>query len=167
MKLRDMTRCALLAAMLAVCAWLSIPLGDQAVSLQSFGVVLALGLLGGRGGTVTVLVYLLLGVAGVPVFSGFRGGIAVLLGPTGGYLWGFLMACVLYWVLEKRLRRWIVMALGMALCYACGTAWYYCMYASGAVWPVLMTCVVPYLIPDGLKIILALTLSKRLDRLVR
>ena len=70
MKPREMTRCGVLAAILAVCAWLSVPLGDQAVSLQSFGVFLALGLLGGRGGTVTVLVYLLLGAAGAPVFSG-------------------------------------------------------------------------------------------------
>lgn len=167
MKIRDMTRCAVLAAVLAVCACLSVPLGDQAVSLQSFGVFLALGLLGGRGGTLTVLVYLLLGAAGVPVFSGFRGGVSVLLGPTGGYLWGFLAACVLYWLLERRLPQWVNMALGMALCYLCGTAWYYFMYAPGDVWPVVLTCVVPYLVPDAVKIFLAAALSRRLKRLVR
>lgn len=167
MKLRDMTRCGVLAALLAVCAWLSVPMGDQAVSLQSFGVFLALGLLGGRGGTVTVLVYLLLGAAGVPVFSGFRGGIAVLLGPTGGYLWGFLAACALYWALEKHLRPWLNTVLGMMLCYVCGTAWYYYMYAPGEIWPVVMTCVVPYLLPDAIKIFLSLTISRRLRYLVR
>lgn len=167
MKLRDMTRCGVLAAVLAVCAWLSVPLGDQAVSLQSFGVFLALGVLGGRGGTATVLVYLLMGAAGLPVFSGFRGGVAVLLGPTGGYLWGFLAAGVVYWLLEKRMKPWLNAALGMVLVYIYGTAWYYYMYAPGALWPVVLTCVVPYLIPDGLKIILALTLSEKLSRLVR
>lgn len=167
MKLRDMTRCAVFAAVLAVCAWLSFPLGDQAVSLQSFGVFLALGLLGGRNGTISILVYLLLGSAGVPVFSGFRGGFSVLLGPTGGYLWGFLVAALLYWGLEKHLRPWVNMVLGMALCYLCGTLWYYLMFASGAIWPVVLTCVVPYLIPDGLKIILVLSVRKRLNLLLR
>ena len=167
MKLRDMTRCGVLAAVLAVCAWLSVPLGDQAVSLQSFGVFLALGLLGGRGGTVTVLVYLLLGAAGVPVFSGFRGGISVLLGPTGGYLWGFLLGSVLFWMLERRLHQALNMSLAMVLCYLCGTIWYYYMYSTGSVWPVLMICVLPYLVPDALKIILALTLSQRLKKLMR
>lgn len=167
MKLREMTRCGVLSALLAVCAWLSVPLGDQAVSLQSFGVFFALGLLGGRGGTVTVLVYLLLGCAGAPVFSGFRGGVAVLLGPTGGYLWGFVIACVVYWVLEKRVKPWLNMVFGMLVCYFCGTVWYYYMYAPGAVLPVILTCVVPYLLPDALKITLALTISQRLRRIVR
>ena len=167
MKLREMTRCGVLAAVLAVCAWLSIPLGDQAVSLQSFAVFLALGLLGGRGGTLTVLVYLLLGAAGVPVFAGFRGGVAVLLGPTGGYLWGFLAAGLLYWALERAVKPWLNGALSMALVYICGTLWYALMYAPGPIWPILMICVVPYLIPDAIKITLALTLSRRLKRLVQ
>lgn len=167
MKIRDMTRCAVLAAVLAVCAWLSVPLGEQAVSLQTFGVFLALRLLGGRDGTVTVLVYLLLGAVGLPVFTGFRGGIAVLLGPTGGYLWGFAAAGILYWLLERHLPPWLNMVLGMALCYACGTVWYYCMYAPGAIWPVIATCVMPYLLPDTIKIILALSLSQKLKPLMR
>lgn len=167
MKLREMTRCAVFTAALAVCAWLSIPFGDQAISLQSFGVFLALGLLGGRGGTVSVLVYLLLGAAGAPVFSGIRGGISVLLGPTGGYLWGFLAAAVLYWALEQHLCPWLNMALGMELCYTCGTIWYYLMFAPGAVWPVLLTCVAPYLLPDALKIFLAYSVGRKLKSIVR
>ena len=167
MKLREMTRCGIFAAVLAVCAWISVPLGDQAVSLQSFGLFLALGLLGGRNGTLTVLVYLLLGAAGLPVFTGFRGGFAVLLGPTGGYLWGFLTACILYWLLEKRLRPWVNMALGLAVCYVCGTVWYYWVYAPGAIWPVVLTCVVPYLLPDALKLILSLSIVRKMKDLLR
>ena len=167
MKLREMTHCGVFAAVLAVCAWLSFPFGGLMVSLQSFGVLLALGLLGGRCGTVTVLVYLLLGAAGAPVFSGFRGGISALLGPTGGYLWGFLAACAVYWILERRLPRWLNMALGMVVCYICGTAWYYYMHANGALWPVVLTCVVPYLLPDALKLILSLSISKKIKSLLR
>lgn len=167
MKIRNMSRCAVLAAVMTVCAWISVPLGDQAVSLQTFALFLTLGILGGKLGTVTVLVYLLLGAVGLPVFTGFRGGIGILLGPTGGYLWGFAGACALYWLLEKQLPRWLNMNLGMLLCYACGTAWYYYMYAPGAVWPVIMTCVVPYLIPDAIKLLLALPLSQRLKQMLR
>ena len=162
MKLRNMTRCGVLAAVLAVCAWLSVPLGDQAVSLQSFGVFLALGLLGGRDGTVTVLVYLLLGAAGVPVFSGFRGGFSVLLGPTGGYLWGFLFTGFCYRAVEK-IGTLPAMVMGLLTCYACGTAWYMVYTGGGLTWVVLHT-IVPYLIPDSLKIALALHLTRRLKR---
>ena len=167
MKLREMTRCGIFAALLAVCAWLSIPFGDQAVSLQSFGLFLALGLLGGRGGMVTVLVYLLLGAVGLPVFSCFRGGSAVLLGPICGCLCGFLLACATYWLLENRLQPWLNMILGMAVCYACGTAWYYFMYAPGALWPVILTCVVPYLLPDSLKLLLSLSVTRKIKGLIR
>lgn len=167
MKIRKMTRCAMLTALMAVCAWISVPVGDIAVSLQTFAVFLTLGLLGGRLGSVTALVYVLLGAVGVPVFTGFRGGFGVLIGPTGGFLWGFLAACLLYWALEKRFPRWLNMTLGMLCCYACGTAWYYFAYGEGALWPVILTCVVPYIIPDAVKIILALTVSKKLNHLMR
>ena len=167
MKLRNMTRCGVLAAVMAVCAWISVPLGDQAVSLQTFAIFLTLGLLGGKRGSATVAVYLLLGAAGAPVFAGFRGGFGVLLGPTGGFLWGFAAAALLYWLLEKHLKPWLCMGVGMVLCYACGTAWYYFIYAQGGLWPVLMTCVLPYLVPDVVKILLALILSKRLKQYIR
>lgn len=167
MKIRKMTRCAMLAALMAVCAWLSVPMGDQAVTLQTFAVFLTLGLLGGRLGTVTVLVYLLLGAVGLPVFAGVRGGVSVLLGPTGGYLWGFALSCLACWGLEKRLPRWSCFALGLLCCYFCGTLWYYVVYAPGALWPVLLTCVVPYVVPDAVKIALALLLTEKLNRLVR
>lgn len=164
MKIRNMSRCAVLAAVMTVCAWISVPLGDQAVSLQTFALFLTLGLLGGKLGTVTVLVYLLLGAVGLPVFTGFRGGMGILLGPTGGYLWGFFGSCLIYWFFETRFPRYLNMTLGLLACYFCGTAWYYYMYAPGALWPVIMTCVVPYLIPDAVKLLLALPLSQRLKQ---
>ena len=161
MKVRQMTRCALFGALLVVCGWLSIPVGDGAVSMQSFGVLLCLGVLGGKWGTVTVLVYLALGGIGLPVFTGFRGGLGVLLGPTGGYLWGFLLAGLLYWILEKYFRMEICMLAAMVLCYACGTAWYALVYTPESFWLVAAKCVLPYLLPDTLKLLLALTLTKR------
>jgi len=163
MAVKNMTRCALFAALLCVCAWISVPVGGVVISLQSFAVFLALATLGGKLGTVCVAVYLALGAVGVPVFTGFQGGFSALLGPTGGYLWGFLAAALLYWGLEKRLPNWGCMILGMAVCYACGTAWYLLAFGGGF-FPVLLLCVVPYLLPDAVKIALALLLSRRIRK---
>ena len=90
-----MALCGLFSALLAICAWISVPLADAAVTLQTFGVFLCLGTLGGKRGTTAILVYLLLGAVGLPVFSGFRGGFEALLGTTGGYLTGVLVSGLL------------------------------------------------------------------------
>ena len=157
---RRMTRCALLAAAMALCAWVGVPLGHTVFTMQSFGVLLALGLLGGKYGTASILCYLLLGVVGLPVFSGFRGGIGAILGPTGGYLWGFLLTGLAYWTLEKWSRLSAMIA-GLIVCYICGTIWYM-VYTGGALAAVAAQTVAPYLIPDAIKLILALRLTKRI-----
>lgn len=161
MKIRDMTRCALFAALMVGCAWLAVPVGDIRLSMQTFGIFLALGLLGGRLGSVSCLVYLLLGALGMPVFTGFQGGIGVLLGPTGGYLWGFLAGSLVYWLLERRVPMWAGMAVCLLICHICGTVWFYQLYAGSGVWLVILKCVVPYLLPDTAKLLLALSLTKR------
>lgn len=161
MKLRDMIDCGCCAALLTVCAWLAVPLGDIAVTMQTFGLFLTLMLLGGRKGTAACGVYLVLGAVGLPVFTGFQGGFGVLLGPTGGYLWGFLILCLVYWVLEKPLGQLPSLILGLLLCYACGTVWFAMVYHASPV-AVILKCVLPYLIPDGLKLLLARSVSKRM-----
>lgn len=161
MKLQNLVRCGCCAALLAVCAWLAVPVGDIAVTMQTFGVFLTLLLLGGGKGTAACGVYLLLGAVGLPVFSGFQGGLGVLLGPTGGYLWGFLALSLGYWALRKPLGDVAALVSGLMLCYGCGTLWFFLVY-GGSLWAVLLKCVVPYLIPDALKLILALTVSKRI-----
>ena len=123
---------------------------------------LSLGLLGGKWGTVSIGLYLMLGLVGLPVFSGFRGGPGVLLGVTGGYLWGFLLSGLTYWALE-RFGKLPAMMVGLLVCYACGTLWFL-QYSGGGLALVLLRCVVPYLIPDGIKIAMAWSLSKRLAR---
>ena len=157
---RNLTRCALFAAMTALCAWIAIPLGHTVFTMQTFAVLLSLGVLGGKRGTAAIGCYLLLGVIGLPVFSSFQGGIAALLGPTGGYLWGFALTGLVYWGLEAW-GRVPAMIAGLLTCYACGTAWYM-VYTGGGLALVLMQTVLPYLLPDAVKLSLALKVAKRL-----
>ena len=166
-----MVRCALFASLLAVCAWISIPMPDIAFTMQTFGVFLALGVLGGKWGTVSILIYLTLGLVGMPVFSGFRGGFGMLLGSTGGYLWGFLLCALAYWLITTVLgARFHILAclVGLLLCYALGTLWFYWVYlqagSSLGLGFVLIKCVVPFVVPDLLKLFLALALAKKLKR---
>jgi len=166
-KTKQLAYTALGAAVLVLSAWLSIPTAVP-FTMQTLGVLTAAALLGERLGCASVLVYLLLGAVGVPVFSGFRGGIHVLLGATGGYLLGFLPAAMLTgWVSRHTQRTWLL-ALGMvgsmAMLYAFGTLWYALLYANGGVGAILLTCVVPFLLPDALKLLLALLLVQRIRR---
>lgn len=171
MKVRDMAQCALFAALLAVCAWLSLPVADVAFTLQTFGVFLTLGVLGGKRGTVSILVYLLLGVAGLPVFAGFQGGIGILLGVTGGYIAGFLLSGLLYWLItalwgDRTKLRLLAMVLGLLICYIFGSLWFRFGYlrqgSALGMGAVIVKCVLPYVLPDSIKLALAFYLSERL-----
>lgn len=161
-KVQNLTRAALFAALIALCAWLSLPVAEVAVTLQTFGIFLALFVLGGKWGSVSILVYLLLGLAGAPVFAAFQGGIGTLVGITGGYLWGFLLTGLSYWAFEK-LCKPVGVILGVLACYLCGSIWF-CLYVDCQVgiYAAFAKCVLPYLIPDGVKLFLAWTVSRKI-----
>jgi len=173
-KLTSMVMIALMAVIIAVCSWISIP-GPVPFTLQTFAVFAALLLLGARDGLLSVTVYLLLGAAGLPVFSGFRGGIAHLAGPTGGYLIGFLLMGFSYGIIAhffkpSLIRNIIASAIGILVCYAFGTVWFVVVYsrANSAIGygAALSMCVLPFLIPDAVKMALAIILSERVRALV-
>ena len=173
MKTRDMALCALFAALLAICAWLVIPIGDVPFTLQTFGVFAALGLLGGKRGTIAIAVYLLLGAVGIPVFAGFRGGIGTLFGTTGGYLVSYLFMGLIVMLAEKLFGdRTIVFliagVIALAVCYAFGTAWFVVAYARTAgpiSWAAAIgKCVLPFVLPDLAKLALAALLRDRVLR---
>lgn len=175
MKTLDMVYIALFACLMAICSWISIP-GEVPFTLQTMGVFLAIGLLGGKRGTIAVLVYILMGAVGLPVFSGFAGGIGRLVGVTGGYIVGFLASALVMWAMEALLGRkeWVLivsMVVGLLVCYAFGTAWFMILYTSskGAITlgAVLGMCVIPYIIPDAVKIVVALVLTRILKRFVK
>ena len=164
----DMAYIALFAVLMAVCSWISIP-AVVPFTLQTFGVFVAVSVLGGKRGTLAVVLYLLMGV-GLPVFAGFSGGLGVLLGSTGGYIVGFVFTALTMWLMERLLgtKTWALalsMLLGLVVCYAFGTAWFVTVYLQGgkavSVLSALLLCVVPYLLPDLLKLALAAVIAKR------
>ncbi len=168
MQAKKIALCGLFAALISICAWLAIPFGQLAFTLQTFAVSLCLYLLGGKLGSIAIFVYLLLGAVGLPVFSGFRGGLGILLGATGGYIFGFLGFGLVYWLVTAFFpkKQVVAMAAGLAVCYGCGTLWYSLIYLQGAGFgAILLQCVLPYLLPDVLKIAGALILGKRLKRM--
>ncbi len=161
---------ALFAVLIAICSWITIPFAVP-FTLQTFAVFSALLLLGGKWGTVSVAIYILLGVIGLPVFSGFSGGVGQLLGPTGGYIVGFLATGLIYWLSSKLFGqklyvKIISLVVGLIGCYALGTIWFVHVYSSefspigfGAA---LSMCVFPFILPDLCKLACAVLLSRKL-----
>lgn len=171
----DLVYIGVFAVIIAICSWISIPAAVP-FTLQTMGVFLAVGILGGKRGTLAVLIYILLGAIGIPVFAGFTSGIGILMGNTGGYIVGFLFSALVMWGIEKifgrsRLVLAVSMIAGLLVCYAVGTMWFMFVYAhnTGAVgvMTVLGWCVFPFVIPDILKIVVALYLTDKLKKVIQ
>lgn len=172
---RDIAHIALFTALMAVCAWIMVPFAVP-FTMQTFAVMLAASVLGTKRALISLLLYLGLGMIGIPVFSGFTGGFGVLAGPTGGYLIGFLPMVLIASRLIGLMGRkmWmlcIAFACGLLVCYAFGTVWYALIYMRGAGFAAcgaaLLECVVPFLVPDAAKLLLAAWVARRLDKIVR
>lgn len=170
-KTSNMLMCGLFAALTGVAAGIVIPIPftPVPVSMATLAVMVAGGVLGSRLGTVSMIVYLLIGAFGVPVFSGFTGGIGRLAGPTGGFLIGYVaMVFVVGFMIEKFGTRGVIvncaaMVLGTGICYGIGTGWF--MAVTGSVlWTALVSCVFPFLIGDVVKILVAAWLVQRLRK---
>ena len=175
MKTIDLAYMALGAVIITVCSWISIPT-TVPFTMQTFAVFCILGLLGGKRGTISILVYILLGAVGVPVFAGFSGGFGIIIGPTGGYIVGFILMGLLYWLIEalfgtKLYIRIIAMLAGLLVCYAFGTAWFIIVYARQTgpmtLGAALASCVVPFIIPDLIKMALAILISSRVGKYLK
>lgn len=172
-KTSDLVFIALFAVLMAVCSWISIPTAIP-FTMQTFAVYLTLNYLGGKKGTVSVCIYLLLGLIGIPVYANFTSGIGILMGTTGGYMIGWIISGPVMWLLEKLLGRklWaqaVSMLIGLLVCYIAGTVWFMVVYAQNTgpvgLWTALLWCVIPFIIPDLVKLGLALWLSKRLEKI--
>ena len=167
-KTKQMVLIALMTAVTCVLGPLSIPLpfSPVPISLTNFAIFLAIFVLGMKNGTISFIIYLLLGAVGVPVFSSFRGGLQVLAGATGGYLIGFIfLALIMGFALDhfdrKLVPTIIGMIIGMAVCYAFGTVWL-AKLLSLSFKEGLMMGAIPYLAGDVAKIIIAAIVGPKL-----
>ncbi len=189
-RVRDLCYIALFAAIITVCAYLAIPVGEISVTLQTFAVCAAAGLLGWKRGTLSVVVYLLLGICGIPVFTGFKNFYALLGSASAGYAIGFLFTALLTGFVSDNLHKIgdksknktlgqilqlvvlaFAMIIGVAICYTFGTLWYMTIYKESVTTDnlqlALTYCVYPFIVPDLVKIVIAAILVNRLKRFVK
>ena len=167
MAVRKLTVVAMLTALICIVGPLTLPVGPIPVSLTSAVLLLTACLLGGRRAALCAGGYLLIGLTGLPVLAGFTGGAARLLGPTGGFLLGYLpLAGIAGGVCSRTDRRILQaggMLLGLTALYALGTAWY-CLQAGVSLAGALAVCVWPFLPFEGVKLALVLLIAPPLRR---
>jgi len=171
---RSVAFTALSIAIITVSAWITVPIGPVPFTLQMFAVTFAILVLAPKQAIGAIAGYLALGAIGVPVFSGMRGGIGVLMGPTGGFLWGYLIGVSLAVAVLALFRRRGIdnFAVGMlcglvftAVAYVCG--WFQYMFVAG-VGPLesFLVCVAPFVIVDVIKIAAATAVARAVIRAV-
>ena len=169
MKTRNLTITALFAALICLCAPWTIPVGPIPITLATFAVYLAAAAAGWKIGAVAVVVYVLLGAVGLPVFSGFAGGIQKLFSVTGGYIVGYIPCAVLTGLIAGRKGKlWtypVGMLAGTAVLYLIGTVWY-CITTNTPPAAALAVCVLPFLPGDAVKIVAVSLLGYKLRPLV-
>lgn len=158
---RGLVQSALFAALLCVLSPIAVPLGPVPLTLGIFAVLLTGMVLPWRQACAAVVVYLLIGMAGLPVFSGGAAGFGVILGPTGGYLWSYLPMAVLVSALKRWMKGIPVCLLALLLCYWGGTQQFVCLMDCS--WKyALSVCVIPFAIFDLIKVLLASLLGTRI-----
>ena len=169
-RILNMTYIAMFAALMAVCAWIAVPIATIPITLQTFGVFCAVGLLGGKRGTLAILVYILLGAIGVPVYSGGRGGFSELAGPTGGFIVGFLIAAwLIAWLKGDNpspSRALVLTFIGIPIIDLLGAAWY-AVYTQIPLTTALLTAALPFLPGDIIKAVGAVLVYLPLRKALR
>lgn len=158
MKTKEITKMALVAAIMCILGPITIPIGPVPISFTNLILYFSLYILGTKNTVISFIIYYLLGLVGLPVFSGFTGGFAKAVGPTGGYLVGFIFMIIIGGLFISKFKNKIVHFVGMVfatfVAYAFGTVWY-CYIAHSDLISALLICVCPFIIGDLIKIILA------------
>lgn len=172
-KTSDISKCAMCTAIISICSVIQIPITSIPITLQTFGVFLTFNLLGSKLGTLSVIAYVGIGSLGFPVFSGFRGGLGVITGVTGGYIVGFILSGLFMCIAEKFFKKnkitcILLMIFGLIICYITGSLWFalLCIHKgyNYGLWKIFALCIMPFIIPDIIKIILAFMTSEYLKK---
>ncbi|MBE6815298.1 MAG: biotin transporter BioY [Ruminococcaceae bacterium] len=175
-KIKDIVLISLFSAIIVVCSFITIPSAIP-FTLQTFAVFLCLNILGAKKGIISILIYIFIGVVGLPVFSGFNGGIGALLNVTGGYIVGFIFSALIFWVItsvfnkkSRKIINLIASFMGLIVCYIFGTLWYILLFIKNgdtiSFTGALTICVLPFIIPDILKIVLSVVISEKINKFI-
>ncbi len=164
-KIKKVSLCAIFTAVIAATAWVSVPTPfGISLTFQLFGVCLAGVLLGVKGALAATASYILLGAVGLPVFSGFAGGMGVLFGVTGGFLWGFLLTAVFCGIaskVNKKFFKYLFMVLSVLICHAVGVI-QFCIVTGNNIWVSFLTASLPFLVKDIMLVFLAKLVAKKI-----
>ena len=171
MSVKDITIIPLMTALICIFAPFSLPIGPIPLSLSTFAVYLAAGILGKKKGTLAVLIYILMGAVGLPVFSGFSGGIQKLFGVTGGFIIGYLPCAYIsgYFITKAEEKKWLYpigITLGTITCYTIGTIWFM-IQTNISLLSALSTCIFPFIPGDIIKIIASTSIIYPLRKALR
>lgn len=172
--LKLMIQIALVTAVICVVAPFSIPLpfSPVPITLGLFAIFLGVYALGWKWSTVSVLLYILLGLVGLPVFSGFSGGIGKLMGPTGGYIFGYIFTAIIAGLFIDKFEKiyymhFIGMVLGVLVCYLFGTIWFVATIEGYTFAKALTVCVIPYIPADIAKMVLAVIVGPQIRKAIK
>lgn len=169
-KTADIATVSLGAALMCICSWIQIPSAIP-FTLQTFALFFIATALGFKKSFAATAVYILLGAVGLPVFSGFQGGIGALAGATGGFILAFIPASAAVSLACKKFGKGFVSTAvcclaGLGICYISGVLWYSFVYGGGKLLSGFFVCILPFIIPDIAKILLAVTVSKRIKPII-
>lgn len=172
-KVRDITVVALFVALISLCSFMTVYFGAIPLTLQLLGVFCAVNILEAKRSFAAVVCYLLLGAVGLPIFNGFTGGLGNLFGATGGFLLSFPLVSLAVGLICRFKKNFMTFVLGnfvgVIVCHFCGVLWYWLIFLKDLSFDGLLssviTCSLPFLLPDIIKVIAAAFLSDRVRRI--
>lgn len=155
-------------SLLIICSWITIPF-TVPFTLQTLAIFCIILLTNIKISLVTIILYIILGILGFPVFNSFQGGIGILLGPTGGFIIGFVPMIITSSILikknNKKIVNFVYLFIGLIVCYITGSLWYYYLYKLETNYiNILMITVLPFIIPDAIKIFISLLITSRINK---
>lgn len=170
MRVLDLLLCSLFAALSAILCQISIPIGVVPINLTHISLFIAGGLLGAKYGTISQIIFVALGAIGVPVFSGFSGGIGAIVGPRGGFVISYILCTLVVGLIIDKFGKSIkvlilAMLCGLIVTYLCGITWFMYITNTGLV-SALLICMFPFLLGDALKVVVSIIAIRRLSILL-
>ena len=171
LSIKNLSLMAIMSALLCLLAPVSIPIGPVPITLSIFIIYIISYLLDANSAVISVFIYLLMGIVGLPVFAGYKSGLGIILGPSGGYLISYLIVVYIssycnHKYYNNKTFQILAMFIALILCYICGTIWF-SIFKKMTFVESLFICVFPFIITDVIKIIAAYMLGTEIRKRLR